>query len=454
MNLRNLIGGICAVLLFSTQFSANAQCSGFNVTASIYKSDTVCVDDSLYLIATPSNSNAAIDWILPDNSMITNAQVIGTAMAQTGNTGLYKAVARLGSCRDTTDIYVRVRTRPALPTASDNTPICEGDTLKITINNPMPHQVAYELTDANLQVISRTQTTNLVNTQANNFYQFGVIIVDTNGCGNGQWHSVSDIYTKPPKPTAAASKNSICIGDTLSLAGSSIPWQYDYNWYINGQTYNSPIVYLTPFTQAGTFNFPLVINNRGCLSEADTAKVTVNAPLSPTLNATVNKTEVGPYAPVTFTAVPANEGANATYQWVKNGSNIPGATNQTLTLNALTDLSTTDKVYVVMNTNNDCATPKVLTSQPVSININLGVKDITQQEGLSVYPNPVKDVLNVSGIPADEQVSVINITGARVNLTGKTTRTSDGMTINTSELPSGIYVLRAGKSSVRFTKTK
>ena len=72
--------------------------------------------------------------------------------------------------------------------------------------------------------------------------------------------------------------------------------------------------------------------------------------------------------------------------------------------------------------------------------------DITVVVALKVYPNPVKDVLNITYNSAIEKVEFYNVTGKKV-LTANTNK------INVSGLPSGVYLVKIvtmdGKLSVK-----
>lgn len=65
----------------------------------------------------------------------------------------------------------------------------------------------------------------------------------------------------------------------------------------------------------------------------------------------------------------------------------------------------------------------------------MGVSDLSTAS-LSVYPNPAKDVVNVSLKNAD--VKSISVT----NLSGQTVATSKNSTVNVAALPAGVYVVK------------
>lgn len=82
-----------------------------------------------------------------------------------------------------------------------------------------------------------------------------------------------------------------------------------------------------------------------------------------------------------------------------------------------------------------------------------GIKDITNEIGLSLYPNPASSKINVSLTGQANTVEVMNLTGAvvkTINANG-----AENITINTSDLSAGIYTMhittRNGVANAKFT---
>ena len=75
-----------------------------------------------------------------------------------------------------------------------------------------------------------------------------------------------------------------------------------------------------------------------------------------------------------------------------------------------------------------------------------GIKTIKKQSpAISLYPNPVTDVLEISGIEEDTQISVMD-------LTGKALKTQKGSQVDVSALDPGIYFLLVDSVKIRFIK--
>lgn len=93
-----------------------------------------------------------------------------------------------------------------------------------------------------------------------------------------------------------------------------------------------------------------------------------------------------------------------------------------------------------------------LTGSPVFIRIY--AEDITSNDCLddmdwSVSPNPVNDVLRLSGVRAGEIVSVYTMTGSRVY---KSVAKDRNMEISFSGFEKGVYIIRSGDRSIKVVK--
>ncbi len=142
-------------------------------------------------------------------------------------------------------------------------------------------------------------------------------------------------------------------------------------------------------------------------------------PAKPTVSITGDETS----------AVTLASSATAGNQWFKNGSAISGATNTSLTVKD-------PGVYKVQVTVDDCISDF---SSDAALIIT---GDLRQQiSGISIYPNPVENYLEVSGLKSEVvNATVYDMIGHAVTLTlkkeGKTHRA------NIQQMTSGAYVIK------------
>ncbi len=79
-----------------------------------------------------------------------------------------------------------------------------------------------------------------------------------------------------------------------------------------------------------------------------------------------------------------------------------------------------------------------------------GVKPVNSQNSMQVYPNPAREFIAIKNIPDTQlQVTVYSITGSQVL---NTQLSSANQLINVSNLPKGLYFLKANNQVTKFTK--
>lgn len=74
---------------------------------------------------------------------------------------------------------------------------------------------------------------------------------------------------------------------------------------------------------------------------------------------------------------------------------------------------------------------------------------IDTEGGVAIYPNPAKNVINISGVEEGESIKIMDITG-QILLTTKAD--SDKTEINISKYSRGIYFVVAGENVIKFIK--
>jgi hypothetical protein len=209
-----------------------------------------------------------------------------------------------------------------------------------------------------------------------------------------------------------------------------------YQWYVN----NTPVGNNVDTFQTTVLNGDVVkcvlSNNEPCTDpQNDTSNsitiivVPVVLPqisiaVSPDTNISMNQT-------TTFTATVSNAGPNPQYQWRKNGSDLAGETLQTYVTGTLQD---NDVISCRAKGVNVCDTA---TSNKLTMHIVLSTPaTIAGQATLAVYPNPVKDIL---------QIGYSNITEGKMELcdmAGKVLiRQPLGHSMDMKGLACGVYML-------------
>lgn len=180
-----------------------------------------------------------------------------------------------------------------------------------------------------------------------------------------------------------SSPNSI-LGDMAVL--SNAPW---YNrWYFHFEG-NAQVLGATTLTsEAAIFcDAPMRFANAGCVSEVDTVIATIN-----TVTITQQPQGITTCAGNPITLSVNSTGINLTYQWRRNGINIPGANSRILTLNNVSILDTGNYSVVISSS---CGN---VTSSSAFLNIR-GVQILSQPLSIRVCNgNPVNLSVTATGI--------------------------------------------------------
>ncbi len=77
---------------------------------------------------------------------------------------------------------------------------------------------------------------------------------------------------------------------------------------------------------------------------------------------------------------------------------------------------------------------------------NNGINDINGNE-FTVYPNPVKNTLNINGVEPGTEIRIYDVTGSEVM-----SFVYEGQTVNVEDLANGVYILRTNDNIVKIVK--
>ncbi len=189
----------------------------------------------------------------------------------------------------------------------------------------------------------------------------------------------------------------LCAGTTVTFVTNTVnagPVPV-YDWYKNGvplgvtaPTYttsalaNGDTIQVMMTTSAVCPAYPTAVSNKVGLN--------VNNMVTPSV--AISASPAGPYAPgtpVVFSLTESGGGSGATYQWTKNGVNIPFETGETYSTSSL---KSGDHIAVRMLSSLPCASPALATSNTIIIQGNsTGVGNTvasTWDGSVELYPNP------------------------------------------------------------------
>lgn len=214
--------------------------------------------------------------------------------------------------------------------------------------------------------------------------------------GSGCTAEATATVTVKDLPSVSVNNATVCQGTGATLtAGGAVSYAWSPNTNLSATS--GATVTATP---TGTLTYTVTgTGANGCTNTAASTVTVVPLPAKPTITASGLDTET-----------PTLTSSSATgNKWSKGGSEIPGATNQTLTV-------TSEGSYTVTVTSSGCTS---LASNPF-VMVVTGIEPSVSQATFKLYPNPVSNVLNLeltgfdTSLPVD--VKVVDMLGRVVML--------------------------------------
>jgi len=165
-----------------------------------------------------------------------------------------------------------------------------------------------------------------------------------------------------------------CEGTNVYRNNASVAYPYTTTGFISVTSSDAGTGYYYYF-------YGWVIQESGCKSARVPVVATISSPATASLSIAANPTgTICGGSSVTFTATPTNGGTTPSYQWMKNGSIITGATNSTYTS---TTLANNDAITCVMTTNDNCITGSPATSNSITMAVTT---PLTVSVGITANP--------------------------------------------------------------------
>lgn len=151
--------------------------------------------------------------------------------------------------------------------------------------------------------------------------------------------------------------------------------------------------------------------------------------------------------PVTFSAFINNGGSNPTYQWRKNGINIPGETNSTYQGIAGVDFTVEDTITVQVKSSLKCVAPDSTVSNGIVTVITLSTSNIDRVQDVIVAPNPNNGTFSIKGLvqPHSVNATIYNMVGQVIyqeEIPVENNKLNHTINLNNKDLPSGVYQLK------------
>lgn len=292
----------------------------------INSSTDVCADSPISLDPSCNVCNVTgvtYLWTRPNNST-SKQSALNILKSSMSDAGTYKLVVSLGNCADSTNFTVTVKPLPDTPTITSNSPICVGDTLKLSGNSGTAG-VSYRWEGPN-GFSSTGQTTN----RPNIVYADGgdyILYARRNGCDSKP--AIKEIEVGAPLVKVPISGDTtLCPGDKLQLSGQTNNvtgiWEWTGpNGVLTTQINRTMAISSVDVTDAGVYSLTRELN--GCKSPPSTVTVIIPDIKKP------EPANNGPLCIGDKLELTATETVGATYNWTGPNGFSSTAQNPELT---------------------------------------------------------------------------------------------------------------------------
>lgn len=364
-----------------------------NFTASIAPVP-VCTNDTLTLSASSTTAGVTYSWTGPDSytSASANNTIGRPSLAAAGN---YYVAVKNGFCEVKDTFTASVHQAPEQLVASSNSPLCTGDTFKLT-SSSSTSGVTYIWSGPANYSMQNVVKPNVSLSDAGTYKLTAILggCVDT-AIVNVAVQQSATVNIVPLTPVDVCKGDSVMFASFINNAGGSPigVWQVNgvdisggtLSGFLSKSLTNGDEVRLK-ITTSTSCPGPVYSNEIGVtVKDRMSPQVTMSASAGPSLFAN---------EPITFTAVATDAGNNPEYQWLRNNQPVGGAIGATWGANA-NFLNDGDDICVRVKSSYECASPDTATSNCMKLNIRVSVQNIGELNGVKVYPNPVSRRLTI-----------------------------------------------------------
>ncbi len=381
----------------------------------------ICAGDNVTFTATPVNEgvNPSYQWQVNGGNVGAGGTTYSSTTLSDGDvvTCILTSSETCTSGNPATSNAITMTVNPVLPVSvsisEDVNPICAGDNVTFTatpVNEGVNPSYQWQVNGSNVG----TGGTTYSSTTLSDGDVVTCILTSSETCTSGN-PATSNAITMtvssalPVSVSIAEDVNPICAGDNVTFTATPVNEGANpsYQWQVNGSNVGTGgATYSSTTLNDGDVVTCILTSSLACATGNPATSNTITMTVSSTLPVSVSIAEdVNPICAgdnVTFTATPVNEGANPSYQWQVNGSNVGtgGATYSSTTLND------GDVVTCILTSSLTCATGNPATSNtiamtvnpvlPVSVSIVEDANSICTGDNVTFTATPVNEGVNPS----------------------------------------------------------
>jgi hypothetical protein len=341
-------------------------------------------------------------WSSANTSVATVNAATGVVTGVSAGTDiiLYSVVNSCGSALDTA--LITVYASPTVGAISGPAmTICAGATTILS-----DATAGGDWSSGNTAIATVGSTTGVVTGVTAGSVVFSYTVTNTSGCSGYAIYDLtfgSDLGTSSVHPNSAT----LCDGHDVYMYVTTSASGVTYQWLRNGVVI--PGATSNGYTTSLAGDYSVIISNGSC---------------EETLTGTVVNNMTAPVVSFTSPNV-LYTGSYSNYQWYRNGIAIPGATTGIYH-------ETLPGDYTVVVTDNGCS--DTATGYTISGGVGSGVKIISNNNSITIYPNPATTLLYID---AQQEVDArILCADGRIAI-----EQTSAKEINVSNLANGLYII-------------
>lgn len=334
--------------------------------------------------------------------------------------GTYSVSLTDGPCTSVSDPFTISLSPPTAAFSADVTEVCSSDgTVAFTDESTnAPTDWFWDFGDGNTSTMQNPTHTYV----AGGNYTVELTVTNDFGADTQTETDYITVQTQPTGFAGTADTDEICAGESVSL-GMSGTFAATYSWEANGGVIANGVN--TTVNPTETTTYTAICDNGVCRAEDEVVITVFPLPEVPIISQDGNE----------LTATSTTTG---TYQWYLDGSEIPGATTESITAEESGDY------YVELLSLDGCLS----TSTTLAVVLS-AVLDEVLNASINVFPNPVTNKLSVQWSGNDWQDAQLLISDVSGKVIDDLPVDQTTFEINLTNYSPGVYLFRFNTSDGR-----
>ncbi|MBK8846440.1 MAG: PQQ-dependent sugar dehydrogenase [Bacteroidetes bacterium] len=285
--------------------------ASFNVSA-----DSICNGDTVLFTNTSKGTGLTFQWIFEDGTPATSTNK--NPVVRFNSYGFKKVQLKISNYLgvDSITISNAVFVNAPLPAIvqGNQASICKNNGT-ITLNATISNALGYQWLINNQVLMGYTQPNATINIAGN----YSVVITDTLGCSDTSSAITINYYNNIDTGIISTPSDGLFCNGTSCMLTSKSDSNFTFQWYKKDSPLTGVTGYKSVFTTGGVYKV-LITDFNGCTEYSRNRVISAEPRIDLYFNGITKLCEGDSML------LSAHYSADYTYQWIKNGNNISGAT--------------------------------------------------------------------------------------------------------------------------------